>query len=59
MKQTQPLRMNYEFSRVYRQGRFISDRHVVLHYLRRGGQKNRLGITASRKVNSSVQRSRL
>ncbi len=59
MKQTQPLRMNYEFSRVYRQGRFISDRHVVLHYLRRGGLKNRLGITASRKVNSSVQRNRL
>ena len=59
MKQTQPLRMNYEFSRVYQKGRYLSGRHVVLHYLRRNGKINRLGVTASRKINGSVKRNRL
>ena len=56
MKQTQSLRMNYEFSRVYQKGRFISGRFVVLHYLKRNGGQNRLGITASRKLSGSVRR---
>lgn len=59
MKQTQTLRMNYEFSRVYQKGRYLSGRHVVLHYLKRNGKINRLGVTASRKVNGSVRRNRL
>lgn len=59
MKQTQKLRMNYEFSRVYQKGRYISGRHVVLHYLKRSGSQNRLGVTASRKVNGSVHRNRI
>lgn len=59
MKQTQPLRMNYEFSRVYNKGRFLAGRHVVLHYLRRPGNTNRLGVTASRKIKGSVRRNRI
>lgn len=59
MKQTQSLRMNYEFSRVYQKGRFISGRFVVLHYLKRNGGQNRLGITASRKLSGSVRRNRM
>ena len=56
---TQPLRMNYEFSRVYNRGRFVSGRHVVVHYLRRAGKGNRLGVTASRKIKGSVRRNRM
>jgi len=59
VKQTQPLRMNYEFSRVYSKGRFLAGRHVVLHYLRRSGRVNRLGVTASRKIKGSVRRNRI
>jgi ribonuclease P protein component len=59
VKMTQTLRMNYEFSRVYHKGRFASSRHVVLHYLRQPGQVNRLGVTASRKIKSSVRRNRI
>ncbi|MBP8990124.1 MAG: ribonuclease P protein component [Clostridia bacterium] len=59
MKNTLPLRQNHEFSRVYRKGRFISDQHVVLHYLKRGGGKVRLGVTASSKIRKSVQRNRI
>ncbi|MEA4889275.1 MAG: ribonuclease P protein component [Clostridiaceae bacterium] len=59
MKQTKPLRMNYEFSRVYHKGRYLSGRYVVLHYLRRNSSGNRLGVTASRKINGSVGRNRI
>lgn len=59
MKKTQPLRLNYEFSRVYSKGRFIAGRYVVLHYLRRPGRANRLGVTASRKIKGSVHRNRM
>jgi ribonuclease P protein component len=51
--------MNYAFTRVYRKGRFLSGRFVVLHYLRRSGPYNRLGVTASRKVAGSVRRNRI
>ena len=56
---TPPLRMNYEFSRIYRKGRFVAGRHVVLHYLRRPGNPKRLGVTTSRQVRSSVRRNRI
>jgi ribonuclease P protein component len=59
MKKPQPLRLNYEFLRVYRKGRHLSSRHVVLHYLRRRGDRNRLGVTTNRAVTSSVQRNRI
>ncbi len=54
---TPTLRFNYEFSRIYRKGRFTAGRYVVVHYLRRPGPK-RVGMTASRKVSGSVQRNR-
>lgn len=59
VKLTQALRMNYEFSRVYHKGRYLSGRYVVLHYLRRPGRINRLGVTASRKIKGSVRRNRI
>lgn len=59
MKKTNRLRLNYEFSRVYNKGRFIVGRYVVLHYLRRSGKINRLGVTASRKIKGSVRRNRI
>lgn len=59
MKLTQPLRLNYEFSRVYQRGRYLAGRYVVLHYIRRPGRPNRLGVTASRKIKGSVHRNRI
>ena len=59
MKETLPLRQNYEFARVYQKGRYLSSRHVVLHYLRRQGGQMRLGITASRQISGSIRRNRI
>ena len=69
MKTTEPLRFNYEFSRVYKRGVYVSGRHVVLHSfertprVRRGRIPvpqglNRIGVTASRKIRSAVSRNR-
>lgn len=61
MKHTTPLRFNYEFSRVYKRGRYLTGNFVVVHFLKRKGQidKNRLGVTVSRNVSGSVRRNRL
>ncbi len=61
MKQTTPLRFNYEFSRVYKRGRYLTGTFVVVHFLKRrqAGGNNRLGVTASRQVQGSVRRNRL
>lgn len=61
MKHTTPLRFNYEFSRVYKRGRYLTGNFVVVHFLKRKGQcgKNRLGVTVSRNVSGSVRRNRI
>ncbi len=69
LKTTEPLRLNYEFARVYKRGIFISGRYIVLHAfqrpknVRRGAvpvpcDRNRLGVAASRKVKNAVIRNR-
>jgi len=67
LKITEPLRLNYEFARVYKRGLFTSGRCLVLHafprtsYIRRGRTPvppdvNRLGVTSSRKIRGAVKR---
>lgn len=64
-----PLRFNYEFSRVYKRGRFIPGRFIVVHcfkrplHLRHNNLRvptdiNRIGFSVTRKVNSAVERNR-
>jgi RNase P protein component len=43
--QTRTLRFNYEFSRIYRKGKFAAGHYVVVHYLRRPGSPGRVGVT--------------
>jgi len=61
MKHTEPLRLNYEFARVYKRGRFLAGSLVVVHYFRRKGPggTNRLGVTVSKSVTGSVRRNRI
>lgn len=59
MKSSLPLKFNYEFTRVYRRGRYLSGRYVVLHYLNRSGDINRIGVTTSKTIGGSVQRNRM
>jgi ribonuclease P protein component len=59
MKNTSSLRFNYEFARVYRHGRYIPGRYMVLHFMRNRLPDNRLGITTGKKVKGSVTRNRI
>ncbi|NLJ56777.1 MAG: ribonuclease P protein component [Firmicutes bacterium] len=53
------LRKNYQFQKVYRQGRSLSTAKTVLYYRKNREKYNRLGIVVSKKVGKSVVRHRL
>lgn len=59
MKFSTPLKFNYEFTRIYRRGKYIAGRYVVLHYISHPGQTNRIGVTTSKTIGGSVQRNRM
>jgi len=52
------LNKNYEFQRLYKRGTSAAGAYFVLYVRRNGGNTNRLGITASKKVGGAVQRNR-
>jgi ribonuclease P protein component len=53
------LSRSAEFERVYRQGRSIANRHLVLYtFPNPAAQRPRLGLSVSRKVGGAVQRNR-
>jgi ribonuclease P protein component len=54
------LSRSAEFERVYRQGRSIANRHLVLYtFPNAAAIRPRLGLSVSRKVGGAVQRNRL
>jgi len=54
------LSRSAEFERVYRQGRSIANRHLVLYtFPNPSAQRPRLGVSVSRKVGGAVQRNRV
>lgn len=59
MKFTSSLRFNYEFGKVYKKGRYLPGRYLVLHFIRHGRDYSRLGVTTGKKVRGSVQRNRM
>lgn len=59
MKFSVPLKFNYEFSRIYRRGKYLSGRLVVLHYVSHSRNCNRIGVTTSKNIGGSVQRNRM
>jgi len=59
MLNTEKIRENYIFRRLYRRGKSLVSPSIVLYYLKVKGQKgNRLGITATKKVGKAHRRNR-
>jgi ribonuclease P protein component len=56
----QRLSRSAEFERVYRQGRSVGNRHLVLYaFPNPAAQRPRLGLSVSRKVGGAVERNRV
>jgi ribonuclease P protein component len=54
------LSRSADFERVYRHGRSIANRHLVLYaFSNRSGPQTRLGLSVSRKVGGAVERNRV
>ena len=63
MKKRQRLTRSADFQKVYRQGKSVSGRYLVLYYFNRtagsGAGEPRLGVSVSKKVGGAVQRNRV
>lgn len=53
------IKKNENFLKVYRQGKSYANRYLVMYILPNGTEKNKFGITVSKKVGNSVVRHRI
>ncbi|MCP1103107.1 ribonuclease P protein component [Aequitasia blattaphilus] len=56
---SESLRKNNEFRNVYNKGKSLSNRQLVMYILENNQEKNRIGISVSKKVGNSVVRHRI
>ncbi len=56
---TESLKKHYEFKRVYKKGRSVVGRYLVIYFLKNNTAVNHYGVTVSKKVGNSVTRSRV
>lgn len=59
MKYSESLKKNKDFQLVYRKGTSFANRYLVMYVLENQLNKNRVGISASKKVGNSVVRHHL
>lgn len=53
------LKKNYDFKNVYKKGKSYANKYLVMYVLENDIEKNRLGISVSKKVGNSVVRHRV
>lgn len=56
MKFSDSLKKNSDFQRVYKNGRSVANRYLVMYVLENQTNQNRIGISVSKKVGNSVIR---
>ena len=59
MKSSNRLKKNSDFRRVYRQGRSLSDKNLVLIYRKTGFVESRIGFSISKKFGNAVERNKI
>lgn len=59
MKYANSLKKRYDFGNVYRNGKSLANRYLVLYKYKNNQAQNRVGISVSKKVGNSVVRSRV
>ena len=56
---SESLKKNRDFQKVYRKGRSLANKYLVMYILENGTDRNHLGISVSKKVGNSVVRHHL
>ena len=56
---SESLKKYGDFQRVYQKGKSYANRYLVMYILRQDTQRNRIGISVSKKVGNSVVRHRI
>ena len=59
MKYSESLKKNKDFRFVYENGKSYANKYLVMYVLKNGSNRNRIGISVSKKVGNSVVRHRL
>lgn len=59
MKYSESLKKNKDFQQVYRKGKSYANKYLVMYVFENHMNKNRLGISVSKKVGNSIVRHRL
>lgn len=59
MKFSESLKKNSDFQRVYQKKKSVANRYLVMYVRKNHLEKNRIGISVSKKVGNSVVRHRL
>ena len=59
MKYSESLKKNRDFQNVYRRGRSYANRYLIMYVLPNDTERNRFGISVSKKVGNSVVRHRV
>ena len=59
MRFSESLKSNRDFKQVYSRGKSFANKYLVMYVLENGTDRNRLGISVSKKVGNSVVRHRV
>ena len=59
MKFSESLKKNHQFQFVYKNGKSYANKYLVMYVKENGIEKNRIGISVSKKVGNSVVRHRV
>lgn len=56
---SESLKKYGDFQRVYKKGKSYANKYLIMYILRQDAQRNRIGISVSKKVGNSVVRHRI
>ena len=59
MEFSESLKKNKDFQIVYKKGKSLANRYLVMYVMQNGTERNRVGISVSKKVGNSVVRHHL
>ncbi len=59
MKYSESLKKNSDFQKIYRERKSYANRYFVMYIIENGTERNRIGISVSKKVGNSVTRHRV